>query len=114
MDFLQLKYYLFSDENVERSFYVRVYKLVDDEEKKDKILEIFNVPFFVDENDLKNVFRNDKIQIEFTNVKSTDKLKSKVALVEFQSKKDLKNELRLIKYSDDKLFLFKDKVSSIF
>lgn len=114
MNFLQLKYYLFSDQNVERTMYVRIYKLVDDEDKTDKVLEVLNIPFFVEENDLKNLFKNEEIQIKFINNKITaDKLKSKTALIEFSSKKELKNELKLIKYSDEneKLFLYKNKVS---
>lgn len=113
MDCLQLKYRLFSEQNAERTLFVRVYKLVDDEEKADRVLEVLNVPFFVEESDLKSLFKSENVQIKFTVVKATsDKLRSKTALVEFASKKELKNELRLIKYSDEseKLFLYKTKV----
>lgn len=112
MDCLQLKYRLFSDQNVERILYVRVYKLVDDDEKTDKVLEVLNIPFFVEEDDLKSLFKCD-VQIKLTS-KATNKLKSKTALVEFPTKKELKNELRLIKYSDEneKAYLYKSKVSA--
>ena len=110
MDCLQLKYRLFSDRNAERTLFVRAYKLVDEEEKLGKVLEVLNVPFFVEENDLKNLLKNQDVHIRFATSKiSSDKLKAKTALVEFQSKNELKNELRLIKYSDEKLFLYKDK-----
>lgn len=115
MNYLELKYHLVSEQDVERILYVRVYKLVDDEDKSDRILEVLNVPFFVEEDHLKNLFKNENIEIEFVNNKTkTDKLRNKVALVEFNSKKELKNELRLIKYSDEdeKLYLYRSKVSS--
>lgn len=114
MDCLQLKYRLFSDQNVERVLFVRVYKLIDEEEKADKVLEVLNVPFFVEEGDLKNLFKSEDVQVKFVTGKaSSDKLRAKTALVEFASKKELKNELRLIKYSDEneKQFLYKNKVS---
>ena len=117
MDCLQLKYRLFSDQNAERILFVRVYKLVDDEAKSDRVLEVLNVPFFVEEDDLKNLFKNENVQIEFVAGKVTsDKLKSKTALIEFQTKKELKHELRLIKYSDEneELFLYKNKVMTFF
>ena len=94
--------------------YVRAFKLVDDEEKADKVLEILNIPFFVEENDLKNLVKNNEdIEIKFVNNKlSKDKLRTKIALIEFKTKKELKNELRLIKYANEneKLYLYKSKV----
>ena len=114
MDFLQLNYRLLTDQNAERTLFVRVYKLVDEEQKSDRVLEVLNVPFFVEEDHLKNLFKCKEIQVKFVVGKaSSDKLKTKSALVEFGSKKELKNELRLIKYLDgtERLFLYKTKVS---
>lgn len=116
MDYLPLKYHLSPDHSVQRSLFVRVYELVEDEDKMGRVLEVLNIPFFVDEDNLKNLIKNDNdVVIKFVNSKLTDKLKTKTALIEFGTKKDLKAELRLIKHADDNetVYMFKGKVSNL-
>ena len=117
-DYLPVRYKLSHDTLSERTLLVRRHLDLENDEQgqqeEGKTLQVLNVPFFMTDNDLERVFSK-CCQIDFQDDgRHANKhltLKSRSALIQYDSKVKLEKELRLIKHSIETIVLYDSNVS---